>query len=252
MSDRVPRLPRVIYQPMPEGQDWSVTRIADEDVVLINELLDDGQRRAARRAAFRSIRGIPAWVPIPVVAAGDWLSRKARGPMGSAAAASILTAAAFYGITALDGGEHPIAQPPSVVTVTGSPTAARPPDSPSPSARSTRSRPPEPSGHKRSDEPAARAPATSTRTARPTRTTPPAAASPSGQAQVEDVAEEPSQSTPPSAAETSATQAEAAESAAPAAASEPPPQGVDAATCGGVALDVRLDPLPGVNACLLG
>ncbi|MDX3109559.1 hypothetical protein [Nonomuraea angiospora] len=248
-------MPRVIYQRLPEDQDWSVSKTDDEGVIIIiNEALEGAARKRAWRTAYRSIRGLPAWMPIPVVVAGDWVARKTHTPMGSAVTASVLTAAAIYGVTSLDGDEHPSAEPPIIVTVQPTPTPAVTP-SRKPSSRSTRAPEPTLTG----------GPPTVITVVHPTRSTPPMqpptrrplrSPHPSQQSSVRATTAAPGPGgTPTSAAVDTPTPPPPAATSPPgivAESSNPAAPQPAASSCGGIALGVDLDPLANVDACLLG
>lgn len=244
------RLPRRVYRPLPEGQDWTLTPIDGEDAIVINEALDEDGRKAALKAAIKSLnRGRGAWLPLPVILAGDWLARKASTPMGSAVTASVLTAGVLYGVGALDDGKDPIAEPPTVVTVQPAPTPAATP-SLRPSTRAPGTLPPtSPTGlpsvitviRPHRSESAADGGPVRTPHPSPTRTA-------SQGADGRPTTAAPEATTPPPAP-TSGPTGVVAEPSAPASA---PPQGAVDAACGRIALDVRLDPLLGGDVCLLG
>lgn len=259
----ISRMPRVVYRDLPEGQDWSITSIDDEELIVINAALDDPGRKTALKAAYASLRrnrGPSAGLLLLITGAAAWASEQVRGwvrtPIGSAVTASAITATTvYYGVVHVPLNEPPTTSPP-VVTIQESPTPAKP----TPSARATRSQSPKPRDDPGSGgenyRPRQTAPpqAEPTPTAKPTRTTPPAPP-PTSRAQVEDVAEEePAASSPPtSASEPSPTETETTEPATPASTSEPPPQtGATENACGGIGLKVKVGDLLGADACLLG
>ncbi|MGP4093035.1 hypothetical protein [Nonomuraea sp. KM90] len=255
----ISRLPRIVYGPLPAGQDWSIARENDERIIIINEALDNGDRKAARRAALAATRQGPlAWLPVPVLLGINWTERQVRGPFGSAAIASTMTVGALYGVGQLRNGEQPLAEPPpSVVTVHVTPTAD--PTTPPPSARPTRTRPPETRAGDRGDttaQPTRPAPTGSpprgdpAPTQRPSRTPP--APDPTTPGSAAEEAEEPTPTPPTTADDPPTTQAETEETETPAATEDPPQPAATEAACGGIGLDADLGGLGDLDLCLLG
>lgn len=258
----IARLP--LYVALPEDQDWTFGEIDGEQVILINEALDDEGRREARKAAYASLRkGFPAWVSLPLITAGSWLSDRVRTPFGSAVTASVLTAVAVYGVTTPNGQPRPIADPPSVVTL-------------HPTVESTVLATPLPTmaGTRTSSPPATHRPARTRPAAQPDRSSEPAptrsAISPRRRDDGRPAPHPSPTSAPPTAAATPTTQAPA-----PEAALEPPAAGIrlqatpgDGAAgdlsvldspgslgadtaCGGIHVGATLDPVLGLDLCLL-
>ncbi|MEV1245187.1 hypothetical protein [Nonomuraea sp. NPDC049750] len=242
----ISRLPRVIYRPLPDGQDWIIRITGKSPVLVINEALDADGRRQARRAAYAALRGgYPAWVPLPVLAAFGWLADKARSPLGSAVTASALTAVAVYAVTAPHGIGPPPTAGPVIVTIQPTPRPTPKAASPHPSPRrANHTRPPAtPSGGhssparstssppRRSDGPA---------TPRASRTTSPPATVEAVQEAAVELTPAPSRATadqadaPADLPSTDATLEQAA------------------SACGGLGLQVDVDRLLNVDACLLG
>lgn len=242
----ISRLPRVLYRPLPDGQDWIVRRTGKQAIIVINEALDADGRRQARRAAYAALRReYPAWVPLPVLVVVGWLGEKARGPLGSAVTASALTAAAVYALAAPHNTDPPPNAGPVIITIQPTPHPTEPrAASPHPSARrATQTRPPAtPSGGHSSP---ARATSNPPRrsggpaTPRASRTTPPPATMPAVQEAAVELTPAPSRAT--------AEQADAPETLPPTA-----PTVAQAAACRGVDLQVDVDSLVNVDACLLG
>lgn len=243
----ISRLPRVLYRPLPDGQDWIVRAAGKQAVIVINEALGTDGRRQARRAAYAALRrGYPAWVPLPVLAAFGWISDKARSPLGSAVTASALTAAAFYAVTAPHGTDPPPIAGPVIITIQPTPHATEPRAArPHPSARrATHTRPPAtPSGGQSS-------PARST-SSPPSRSDGPAtprasrtASPPTTMEAVQEAAVEFTATPSRSATEQADTPADFPSAA--------PTLEQAAAGCGGIGLDIRVDPVVDVDACLLG
>lgn len=245
----ISRLPRVVYAALPDGQDWTTSTIGDETVILINELLDERGRRRARKAAHASLRtgGPQAWLPLPVVVAGGWIGRKARSPFGSAMLASVVTAGAVYGLVGPGARDEPprLADPPVIVTIHQTPAPASTRHA---TARPTRTRPSVSAGASRTVPPVRSTRSTSPPGTPPPRTTPPAATTPQPSQPVEDGGQETAEPalTPP-------PQPPTEEAEAPA---DPPTTAPTleqaAASCRGSGLDVRVDPVLDVDACLLG
>ncbi|MGI5288351.1 hypothetical protein ACQEVF_34125 [Nonomuraea polychroma] len=240
-------IPRVVYRPLPDGQDWTVLKENGKSLIAIKQALDEpGRQRAekAARASIRRRRGPVAGAAAFIAGAGVWAGEKARDavrtPAGSATVASILATGAVYAITETARHEHPpIAEPPAVVTVLETPPVPTA-GTFSPSIRETR--PPE---TRPTPTRGATAPA------RPTRTSPPPQAR-----QPPPTAPNPETDQPTATAVPTTTAEPEDEPSAPApppaTSAPPPPPAATAASCGGTALDVRLDPLLGLDACLLG
>ncbi|MEV4371683.1 hypothetical protein AB0J71_31750 [Nonomuraea sp. NPDC049637] len=267
----IARMPRYTYRALREGTDWILDTDDGDNLIIINEALDDADRRAALKAAYASIRrgrgpvaGLIALLAGAAAVAVKAAREAIRTPAGSAVAASVMTAGLVYGVGELRHSP-PLAAPPAVITLWDTPDAVT---SPSTSARSTRTPPPHPatmapgtSGEELPERrPASivspppsrdRAP-----TQRPSRTPPPATVPPTTR---------PTTAPPTRGADTSPPATATPETDAPrtrAEAADPPTSEAPAPTpqkaaapeerCDGIALDVTLDPLLGVDACLLG
>ncbi|MEU4577453.1 hypothetical protein [Nonomuraea sp. NPDC023979] len=259
------RLPRITYARLPEGQRWIFQKDGDDEqaIIVINEALDERRRRAARREAlaryFRETQ--PAFLPIVLVLAVlDWLRMGARHPLGAATMGSALTVA---GLALLTGDPPRIAAPPPpVITVTPSPPPAT-----SPTAASTTSAPP---GWERSTR--RPGPADTVRAVRPTRTRPPHTPAPRTRTarptpRASAAEREPTiaaingpATPPPGPADTAPPGPETTSAPSP---DDPGPvpegpeivdeQAAAGPVCDGlVHVDVGLDPLLGIDACLLG
>lgn len=259
----IARMPRYEYRPLPETQDWIITKDDGEDLIVINEALDSDERKAALKAAYgawRRSQGPVAGLLLLLTGAAAWASEEARQwvrtPLGSAVTASAITASMVYGITDLSRDDPtPAAEPPTIVTVQPVPTPSATP-SREPSTRATARPRPTPTGGQPTVITVARPTRSAPPTRRPTRSTRPsqqpsvkattAGPDPVPTGAAVSTPTPPPPPTPPPVA-TSPPVGVVAEPDTPAAAPE-----VASGTCGGIALDVRLDPLANVDACLLG
>lgn len=261
------RLPRVIYTSLPEGQDWTIRTIDGRSTILIHEGLGDDDRRAARKAAYATVRGgIPRWIPLPAAVIFAWLAHQARTPLGAAGLATAATAVTVYAVTTLDGHPEPLklAEPPPAVvtlqpsitptitlirTATPTRTTVRPTTaSPGTSPPTFTTRPPE----------RTRPPSTPPqRTAAASTAPPPTAASrsaPPGGDTSGEPSTTPTRTGPPTTQPSITVTTEPTITASPPT-ETPPPQTsgppTARAACEGLGLRVDLQPIVNVDACLL-
>lgn len=252
------RLPRVVTAPLPEGQDWTIRKVGDKAVIVVNENLKGDEYQAAWRAAYASMRRRHlVWIPLPAAAIGTWLTRKLRTPIGAATLASLATAATVYGIVQLDGADLPrtIAEPRVVVTVHHFPTTLQPTPSPSHGQRTSTALPASPLPEQTSHPPASPPTTTPARTPQPADSTRPPAPDATQQATPPDspTSGPPGieRTRPPSSAPPESTPTESPRST-PSTTTAPSTNAPAAAGCGGIHLGVPLDPLLNVDLCLLG
>lgn len=247
----IPRLPRILTVPLPEGQDWTIRRIGDETVIVVSEDLDDDEQKAAQRAAYASMRRRHlVWMPLPAAVVGGWLSRRACSLLGAATVASLATAAAvLYGAIAKTPERRPAADPPELITLTPMPTVISPTATTTPApdligqirtatpvrASSTRG-PTQPPPTVRGT------PAPSTETSPTTTDTPDETAVPTSDPPTE----------PPSLTPTPSTSGDDDDDGNDDDDGDDGSGGGNAPPgCGGIRLRVPLDPLLGLDACLL-